>query len=108
MVLESLHNLLGGYLNEDWHDEYEDASTAIADFARSEPAHAFALSTDARSLLTQFGKGDDAALVACLTCQYGLGYLPSADGWGTYREWLLAVADRVDALLRGQASERAD
>jgi len=29
----------------------------------------------------------------------GLNYLPTADGWKSYGEWLLAVADRVDELL---------
>jgi hypothetical protein len=30
----------------------------------------------------------------------GLDYLPTGDGWASHRTWLLAVADRVEEILR--------
>ncbi len=105
---KALENLLAGYLHEDWRDEYESAWSAIRDFALSEPTHAPALGAEVHDLLERFSDEDDAVVAQFLTSDLGLGYAAEADGWGSYREWLLAVADRVDELLRGQPPEPPD
>jgi hypothetical protein len=99
-----LENLVG-YLHEDWADDYESAWQGVEHFVQSEPADARRLRAGIESVVRVSGSElqlEDRLFDA------GLRYQPSDDGWGSYREWLLAVADRVDELLRGKASESAD
>lgn len=94
--LESSDNLLAGYLSEDWDNDYSDPWAAVEDFVRSEPLHAPLVRRDIATLLQQ--TGSDADLHSRLRV-LGLGYQPLNDEFNTYRQWLLAVADRVDQLL---------
>ncbi len=96
---------LASYLHEDWADDYPTSWDAIDDFATGEPLHASLLRHEVELAIDKFPA--DTALAQRLF-DLGLRYCPSADGWPTYREWLLAVADRVDELLRGQPPEPPD
>ncbi len=101
----SLNTFLGGYLNEDCFDEYGTPWRAVEAFVRHEPEYAPLLRSEIVAFTSPITS--EAALKHCLI-RMGLGYAAEADGWGSYREWLLAVADRVDELLRGQPPEPPD
>jgi hypothetical protein len=94
---EALEQLLGGYLNEDWPDEYADPWHAVDDFVQQEHIDAVKLRPEIEDILRQYPSED--ALFACLL-RLGLGYRIQFDGWTSHRDWLLAVADRVDEILR--------
>jgi hypothetical protein len=94
---EALENLLGAYLNEDFHCDYPTAWRAVEDFARREPSYAVALRAQIDAVLRE--NTSETSLERRLI-ELGLGYLPSADGWTTHRRWLVAVADRVEEVLR--------
>lgn len=102
--MRPLENLVG-YLHEDWADDYEDAWYAVEDFVQNEPADAPLLRADVESAISV--SSTELQLEQRLF-DAGLRYVPSDDGWHSHGQWLLAVADRVDELLRGQASEPAD
>jgi CdiI immunity protein len=93
----SLVQFLGGYLNEDWADDYSDPWDAVDDFARSQHGAALNLRYDIETLLREHPSQD--ALEDRLI-RLGLGYRIQFHGWTSHREWLLAVADRVDEVLR--------
>jgi len=94
--LESLDQLLSGYLNEDWYLEYGDPWVAVEAFVREEPDYAPSLRTDVQRAMA--AADSDLELERCLD-SLGLGYAATTAGWDTYRNWLVAVADRVEELL---------
>jgi hypothetical protein len=94
---EALDTLLGGYLHEDWADDYQDAWRAVDDFVQSEPDYAPAIRADVDEVLARCGS--EAELTLQLR-KLGLAYYPASDGWVSKRTWLLVVADRVDQALR--------
>lgn len=94
---EALETLLGGYLHEDWADDYANAWQAVDDFTHAEPDHAPALRSDVEEVLKRCGS--EAELELQLR-RLGLAYRPAYDGWDSKRVWLLAVADRVEEVLR--------
>lgn len=93
---DALENLLGGYFNEDYVDLHGTASKAVDKFAQGQPEHAPQLRAEITDLLSTYPS--EAELEDALA-GLGLDYLPTADGWSSYRAWLLAVADRVDEIL---------
>ncbi len=62
-----------------------------------EPGHAPALRAEIDKVLRE--SSSESVLEQRLV-RLGLGYLPAADGWSTHRQWLIAVADRVDDVRR--------
>lgn len=93
----ALHHMVGAYLNEDWYLEYGDPWTAVEAFARDEPEYAPAVGADIRRAVAESGSGDE---LERRLDRFGLGYDATGAGWPSYSAWLLAVADRVDELLR--------
>jgi len=89
--------LLGGYLHEDWADDYATARDAIDEFAHAEPDHAPAIRSEVNEVIRRFSS--DAELKVQLR-RLGLMYRIQFDGWTSHRDWLLAVADRVEEVLR--------
>jgi hypothetical protein len=94
---DALHTLLGAFLNEDFVLLYGDAWGAVEAFAREEPDYSRQLRREITDVLTAYQS--EAELEHALV-RLGLGYLISYDGWDSHRTWLLAVADRVDDILR--------
>lgn len=86
---DELSALLGGYLNQDWQDDYgNDVWDAVDGFRSSEPATTVARAADQ---VHQVLDGDhDEEQLANITDQLGLEYFPPADRW-TYREWLIEL-----------------
>lgn len=97
MTEKALDRLIGTYLYQSFTDEYRDAWAAVEDFALSEFAYASLLRCDVNKVLARYSA--ELELDQYLD-HLGLGYHPPADGWTSYRDWLLAVADRVDEILR--------
>ncbi|MEO7260751.1 MAG: contact-dependent growth inhibition system immunity protein [Jatrophihabitantaceae bacterium] len=97
MEYNVLEQFLGGYLNEDWTDEYADPWQAVDDFVQSQHSDALHLRHAIEDVIRQYPAED--ALVARLL-HLGLGYRIQADGWTSHRDWLLAIADRVEEVLR--------
>ncbi len=96
MKLEALEALLVGYLHEDWADDYPDVWHAIDDYSTSNPTRARRLRADVDHVLERCHTENDTE--DCLD-RLGLTYHPPGAGWNSYRQWLVAVADRVDELL---------
>jgi hypothetical protein len=92
-----MEQFLGGYLNEDWADDYADPWQAVDDFARSQHGDALHLRREIENIIRQY-PSEDALLPPLL--RLGLGYRIQFHGWTSHRDWLLAVADRVDEILR--------
>ncbi len=95
--LDALHHLLDAYLHEDFADLHGSAWAAVDTYARDEPQYAPQLRREVTELLSTCKSEADLedALV-----DLGIGYLPTGDGWDGHRPWLLAVADRVEEILR--------
>jgi hypothetical protein len=93
---DALAALIGGYLNEDWPEEYGDPWAAIERFVLWEPGYAPSVQVDVSRLI---GRCASDAEVENALAKFGLGYAATNDGWATYTSWLLAVADRVEELL---------
>jgi hypothetical protein len=93
----ALETLLGGYLHEDWADDYADAWQAVDDFTHAQPDHAPALRADVQEVLARCESESELELQLH---RLGLAYRPAWDGWASQRAWLLAVADRVEEILR--------
>ena len=95
--LNALHHLADAYLHEDFVDLYGSAWGAVDMYAREESEYAPRLSREIADLLATCKSEPEveSALVGL-----GLCYLPTGDGWADHRTWLLAVADRVDQILR--------
>jgi hypothetical protein len=95
--LEALHHLVGAYLNEDWYLEYGDPWVAVEAFTRDEPEYAPGVSVDIHRAVAE--SSSDEELENRLD-NFGLSFDAAGAGWPSYGAWLLAVADRVDELLR--------
>lgn len=93
----ALETLIGAYLHEDFAYCHGSAWGAVDAFAQEEPDHAPQLRNEITEFLTDHQSGDD---LEGAVDRLGLMYLPSADGWTSHRAWLLAVADRVDDIVR--------
>jgi hypothetical protein len=96
MEYDVLEQFLGGYLNEDWADDYADPWQAVDDFVQSQHSDALNLRHAIEDVIRQYPSED--ALFARLL-RLGLGYRIQFHGWTSHRTWLLAVADRVDEIL---------
>ena len=84
-----LTQFLGGYLHEDWVDDYETADEAVFHFlsvARVEQVSAAKRELDAFMKLNL----DDASLAEALSLDLGCSYYPPGDGLSC-REWLSTV-----------------
>jgi hypothetical protein len=92
----ALEQLFAGHLHEDWADDYVDFLHAIDAFVEGQPSYAPAAPAELSELLAACDS--EAALEEALS-DLGMDYYPLADGWGTYRAWLLAVAARLDEAL---------
>lgn len=93
----SLGTLIGGYLNEDWYMEYGNPWSAIERFVLWEPDNAPHIRSDVDAVISQCGSDQDVEKVLD---GFGLGYAATDVGWDSYGNWLLAVAERVEELLR--------
>lgn len=91
-----LEQFLGGYLNEDWADDYSDPWEAVDDFVHSQHDDALHLRDAIEDVIRQY-PSEDALFKRLL--RLGLGYRIQFHGWTSHRAWLLAVADRVDEIL---------
>jgi hypothetical protein len=94
---DALKCLLAGYLHEDFMIVHGSAWGAVEDYAHDQVEFAPQLHGQIADLLEAFPS--ESSLEAAVS-SLGLNYLPAADGWTSYRSWLLAVADRVDAIVR--------
>jgi hypothetical protein len=93
----ALEQFLGGYLNEDWPEAYADPWLAVDDFVRSQHSFAVRLRTDIDDLI-RYCPSEDGLQARLI--RLGLGYRIHVDEWASHRQWLLAVADHVDEILR--------
>ncbi len=94
---DALERLLGDYLHEDFMLVHGSAWGAVEDYAHDQIEVAPQLRHQITELLNSCQS--ESGLEATVT-ELGLNYLPSADGWQSYRSWLLAVADRVESIIR--------
>lgn len=93
--LSAAQQLLGGYLHQDWPDEFADVDAVIDAMIDGEPAEQRrAAAAELRALVE--AEPEDAALRDVLMNEAGCFYDPVADG-RTDREWITELADRLSA-----------
>jgi len=95
MRTEAVEQFVTCYVHQAWPDLYVDLWDAVADFVELEPGLAPSFRSEVELLVST---RDERELRELLLDRWDSGYLAEGAGW-TYREWLMAVADRVDALL---------
>ena len=93
----ALEQLFGGYLHEDWADDYADFAQAVDAFVEHQPDLAPAASGEIAQLLVEC---DSEADLEQRLDDLGLVYYPPGLGWSSYRSWVLAVASRLEEALR--------
>ena len=101
---EELCQLMGGYLHEDFAEEFGSPWNAVDSFVDGSPDWAPLVSSQIREILASVTSEEDLAQVVHHVL--GSAYSVTADGW-TYREWLEAVANRVEEALRADNPESA-
>lgn len=85
------HSLLGAHLHQDLYDIHGGPWEAVLDFGRlGTPQERTNAARGLRRLLTEFR--DEDRLIAA-TRRLGMQYVPTNDGYSSYRTWLTAVAD---------------
>ena len=94
--LPALELFLGGYLHEDWADDYPDLWHAVDDFTDGEPYAAPRFCSDVQQVLDQCHTEQE---IEQLLDKLHMVYHPPGDGWDSYRAWLLAVAAHVEQNL---------
>jgi len=92
----ALFQFLGGYLHEDWADDYPDLWHAVDDFIDGEPEWAPRLNGEITQLLADC---DTEPTLEHALVKLGLVYHPPGDGWDSHHAWLVAVADYVEKHL---------
>jgi hypothetical protein len=98
----ALEQLFGGYLHEDWAEDYVDFLQATDAFVQHQPSSGPAVPGEIAQLLREC---DSEAVLEERLDDLGLVYYPPGLGCNSYRTWLLAVADRVkEALSRSPAA----
>ena len=96
----ALWHLVNAYLHQDFVLLYGSEQGAVARFISGSPQQIALIGAEISQLVSK--ASTDTRLEAVLT-DLGLEYLPLADGWSSYREWLLDVARRVDEWLAEHA-----
>ena len=88
----ALWEFLGGYLHQDWADEFTDEWQALDQFISDAPELASGLAGEINRVLSEHDSEYD--LHSYLT-QQGANYRPLDEGG--YRGWLTEIARRVSA-----------
>jgi hypothetical protein len=91
----ALWQFLGAYLHQDWRDEYESTSAALADFVNGTRTLAADLPREIDDVLV--AATDDAALEQLLV-DIGSFFVPSRVDMGP-RDWLRQMKDEAQFLL---------
>jgi len=97
-----LLQFFGGYLNEDWPDEYADEWAALDNYLHDSPGVAPEFCKEIQALLDDHPSEDEVSKVLSydLACAYAAENL----GW-KYRDWLKALSDyATKAIGHPQAS----
>src|SRR4051812_37437691 len=84
----SLFLFFGGYLNEDWPDEYADEWVALDEYLRDNPHSASGFSPEVQALLVE--NASEGELRKVLFDDLGCAYSAERAGW-KYRDWLQAM-----------------
>lgn len=93
----ALHQLVGGYTNQDLYDFYPDVDAAVAAFL-AESTHVRAFPGEVERVLAEL---DDRALTTLLVDDLGVGFIAEAVNGG-YRGWLLHVAEQCRAATAAE------
>lgn len=97
-----LWQFFGGYMHQDWRDDYVDEWAAVEGFARDAPARVEALRAEIATLLTQHPSEEEVREI--ILDDLDSYYLVEVNGW-KYRDWLQALSDHVEkAVGHPQAS----
>jgi hypothetical protein len=97
-----LSQFFGGYLNEDWPDDYADEWAALDDYLRGSPGVAPAFCKEAQALLDEHLSEEELSRV--IFYDFGCAFSAEVAGW-KYRDWLKALSDYVaKAVGHPQAS----
>ena len=98
-----LDYFFGGYMHQDWREDYPDEWAALDDFIRSEPeGSAAGFCKEASQLLAT--EPTEAELRELLLEDFGAAAMVENKGW-KYRDWIQAMSDHAaKATGHSQAS----
>lgn len=98
----NLRQYFGGYLNQDWRDDYADEWAALEDYLRDNPSGANGFCPEAQALLSEHDSEQEVRTI--ILDELWCAYLAEAHGW-RYRDWLRALSDyAAKAIGHPQAS----
>jgi CdiI immunity protein len=95
----TLSYFVGGWLNQDWVEDYDTVWDVVNGFLADEPGKADELRADVHRLVLE-GRSDDE-LKDLLVYEMQCGYYPPGDGL-TYSTWLAAFDGYMSGLQRGK------
>lgn len=98
-----LRQFVAAYLHQDWKLVHESFGSAIVAFVR-EDHRAALVPEEVRNLIRS--EPDESQLRSLLRDDYGLAIAPDRGG-GTYRQWLVDLAESISAKLQ-EADARQD
>lgn len=89
----TLESFFGGYMHQDWADDYPDEWAALDGFlADGPPENAQTFRTEIATLLAEHPIEDDVRRI--VLDDLGSFCLVEVDGW-KYRDWLTALSDHA-------------
>ena len=87
-----LWQVFGGYMHQDWRDDYADEWAAVEGFARDAPAKVEVFRSEIAALLSAHPMEEDVRKV--VLDDLDSYYLVDVNGW-KYRDWLQAMSDHA-------------
>jgi len=88
-----LASFFGGYMHEDWNDDYPDEWAAVDGFlADGPPENAHVFRTEIAALLAEHPIEEDVRRI--VLDELGSYCLVEVDGW-KYRDWLTALSNHA-------------
>ena len=93
------------YLHEDFDDDFRDVWGAVEQFVRDNSEEARRIRGEVSELLATVSA--ESELKHVIYRELGSAYNPAVHGW-TFRDWLAAVADRVDGILNARDKETTE
>jgi len=94
-----LWQFFGGYMHQDWRDDYADEWAAVEGFVQDAPTKVAAFRREIATLLTEHPSEDEVRELVLDDLESS--YLAEVAGW-TYRAWLQALSNHAQKLIERQ------
>ena len=92
----AVEQLIGAYFHQDYAVVSGSAQGAVDDFVSDEPGLARLAPTEILKILERTKTEDEAR---SMLTEFGLDYDPTMQDWPSHRDWLVNVAEQIEARL---------